>query len=256
MKVSDNLLLIGASLAMFTALACQAFGQSPAVSEDETHHVVTYNSSSHPQYYQSVIRNNNGTFFWPRMRDHFNTSPSNIRGRLLSNPNTQHPWYNPAGTDRLKPGSVMVKRTLRIPKGEAIEVFQERASYFGRPNTPRTLYRWTYPVGTIVQEQLTFKGVDDCTINRQREKLSDDKWSDGDEEIIGTPPARYEQTKVSCISCHKDAGVHVDNLRGDFPGRDWYGHARGNNTIFTFRPINIHGQIWDWAKPFVRYKQG
>ncbi len=44
-------------------------------------------------------------------------------------------------------------------------------------------------------------------------------------------------TNDSCVSCHKNTSLHI---RRDFPeiNRDWYGHIRGDDQIFSWYPFN------------------
>jgi len=43
-------------------------------------------------------------------------------------------------------------------------------------------------------------------------------------------------TNTSCVICHKNTSLHVDH----FPplSRDWYGHIRGDDQIFSWYPFN------------------
>jgi hypothetical protein len=53
-------------------------------------------------------------------------------------------------------------------------------------------------------------------------------------------PAKYDAgfmqvDRTSCMRCHESTSKPVSDFE---PGRDWYGHIRGSDGIFSFQPFS------------------
>lgn len=215
----------------------------------------TYTPQTMPAYWQSILRHNGtGSFFWPQVSHHGPDSEG-----FASNPNMQHPWLRPAGFNLVDGSKVTIRRTLTLPEGQHIHVWHEQRGtqpllVNGRSvQTLRHVFtRWVYPVGTKVREMIYYDGR--LCSDREREKASpdpDDPWDVTRAEQYFDPPGYVAESR-DCFSCHKDAGKHVTQLEGDFPGRDWYGYARGGDQVFSFRPVLPNGTIHpDWRNEVV-----
>jgi hypothetical protein len=210
---------------------------------------IDYVPSQVPRYYQSIVPYSGSSYWWPQTRNH------GPQGRL-SNPNQHGRWLRPAGTLRMD--VIRARRTLVIPEGKHVEVWRERRRVNPnvvvngyRPNNwTYPLYRWRFPVGTVLREKL-YDGQDRLFAERQREKLSATEW-DGHEEIHHQPPG-YSPVTLACADCHSEAGKSAKLVTGHFRGREWYGHLSGDDTVYTFRPVTTRGETKPLFASVVRW---
>ena len=172
-----------------------------------------------------------------------------------SNPNKLHPWVGPAGTQDMDRKRLGMIRRVALPGSEKIQVWKEtRATEFrGRGIVQHEHVRWRFPKGTTITEELYYDNKKFAV--RSRHKTSDDPsvaW-DPDEKVIFRPAGFREESR-DCIECHKEAGRRADELPEHFPGREWYGYLRGDDQVFSFRPIDPEtGEIREDLKPYCEW---
>ena len=226
--------------------------------DDDQYWRLEYNPSNHTQYYQSIIPHTGTDHWWPHAKAH-GPGQRGSNQWLSSNPNTLNPWARPAGCNGISAESLGIERVLRVPAGKYIEIRKTMVDVRGtvvyngrRPyGWKRPKYNWTYPIGTKISEELFHDGR--LFADREREKVGPDDWEPTKADVFFEPPGYVEVVGRDCKSCHKDAGTNVTRLEGDRPGREWYGDLRGDDHVFSFRPINLDGSIPERWKGFVRY---
>lgn len=186
---------------------------------------------------------------WAHVSQTFGAQPPLGLGKL-SNPNWHPRWNSPDGTHGMNLRDVKVSRTISVPDNTWILVWRQPERY---PGNQFMVWRWKFPIGTEVKEELTYQNKLWLTRTRTREL---EQWSEDVQEHLKTTPPGYKPSPLSCVQCHKDAGQHVSRLPDHarmakhYPGEthSWYHFMRGGGDprvggVFSFRPVNPRGQI-------------